>query len=96
MTNNDNLAAMGYSSREIMEHREFEASQPRGSYFANALAFIVESMNENEIDWGMIESLEGADLLEWAEMYNFDEENYRKAVEAFEVAAEMKVGFDIG
>lgn len=87
MTNTDEeLYAQGYSTREVFEQREFEASQPIGSYFANALAFIVESMNE-EHSMGDIESLDEETMMEFAEMYNFTPEALEKAIEAFRPAA---------
>lgn len=86
MTNNDALAAMGYSSREIAEQNAFEDSQPRGSHFANALAFIVESMNE-EHSMGDIESLDEETMEEFAVIYNFTPESLAKAIEMFRPAA---------
>lgn len=81
------LQEMGYSTREVFEQREFEASQPTGSYFANALAFIVESLTENDIEWDMIENLDHESMMEFAEMYNFTPDALEKAIEAFRVAA---------
>jgi hypothetical protein len=87
MTNNDEaLYAKGYSTREVFEQREFEATQPIGSYFANALAFIVESMND-EHTMGDIESMDEETMMEFAEMYNFTPEALSQAIEKFRPAA---------
>ena len=90
MTNNDNLAAMGYSSREIEEENTFRASAPWGSHYANALAFIVESINDDHT-LGDIEALDYESMMEFAEMYNFTEMALRKAIDDFRKAAFREV-----
>ena len=92
MTNNDypNLTAAGYSSREIEEHAEHLANAPAGSHFANALAFIVESINDDHF-LGDIEELDYESMMEFAEMYNFTEESLRNAINSFRKAAITEV-----
>lgn len=82
------LADMGYSTREIEEEMNHQKNSPTGSYFANALAFIVESIND-----GMtitdIRTLDYESMMEFGEMYNFTEESLSLALEQFEKAAQI-------
>lgn len=68
------------SSREVEEHNEHWQNAPAGSYYANALAFIVESFLEDNIeDYMDISSMDVESLNEFAEMYNTTVEMIHKA-----------------
>lgn len=81
-----NTISVAMTRREIREQQEFERNAPWGSYFANALAFIVESMNE-EHTMGEIENMDIDTMLEFADMYNFTPDALQKAIDAFRPAA---------
>lgn len=97
MTNNtdreDMLLAMGYSTREI---QEMEIAESKPNLYTNALAFIIESIVDNSEDSafasGDIKGLDEGSFREFAAIYNFDRENFDKAMESFEkaVLAEMR------
>lgn len=85
------LTSMGYSSREIEEAQEHAAGAPWGSYFANALAFIVESLDDEgsplaQFGSGYLRELSEEDIMEWAESYNFTVESLTQALDAFQRA----------
>lgn len=80
----------GSSTREIEEHHEHWSNAPAGSHYANALAFIVDSINDGHF-LGDIEELDYESMMEFAEMYNFTEESLRKAIDAFRKAAITEV-----
>lgn len=69
------------------EEQQFNASQAIGSHFANALAFIVETLNEQDLGMGDIEALDEESMLEFAEMYNFTPESLAQAIDQFRPAA---------
>lgn len=89
MTNNryDKLLALGYSTREVEEVIENEVG---GSYFANALAFIIESLNE-EHTLELLKSLDEGSFDEFATIYNFTRESFDRAIESFRKAATREV-----
>lgn len=82
----------GYSTREIEEERENAVA---GSYFANALAFIVETLSDEETPVHNTDDFENNlspdDMLEWADMYNFTLEAFHKALEMFRNAVTAEV-----
>ena len=60
---------------------------PRGSYFANALAFIVESLKDNEVECSAdINNMDYESIMEFAEIYNFTYEAFGDAIRAFQQA----------
>lgn len=92
MTNNmtrreARLAAQGYSTRELDEERE---NATTGSHFANALAFIVDSLADDETPVFNTSDFENnidpESIMEFAEMYNFTLESFHKALEYFQRA----------
>lgn len=88
------LTELGYSTREAEEAAEFEKTAPPGSHFANALAFIVESLSDPETpvyNTSDLENLDSGTLLEFAEMYNFTDDAYRKALQQFSAAVSAEV-----
>lgn len=94
MTNNDResaLYALGYSTREVEETLEAESKNATGTHFANALAFIVESLTDegtpiSEFGTGYFHGMDSTDLMEFATMYNFTEEAFRKALTAYQLS----------
>ena len=89
MMNNryDKLLALGYSTREVEEVIENEVG---GSYFANALAFIIEGLND-EHTLEQLKSLDEGSFDEFATIYNFTRESFDKAIEGFRKAATREV-----
>ncbi len=94
MTNNTHtpddfprLAASGYSTRELEEQAETLNKAPAGSYFANALAFIVESLADGEVESSNeIQALDYEAIMEFGEMYNFTYEAFGDAMRKFQQA----------
>jgi len=84
------LAAQGYSTREIEEEMNHRKNAPTGSYFANALAFIVESINDGMTTTD-IRTLDYDSMMEFGEMYNFTEESLSLALEQFEKVAQIHI-----
>lgn len=67
-----------------------------GTHFANALAFIVESLADAEEGTGMfnttdLENLDKESLLEFADMYNFTESTFENALKMFCSAVDQEV-----
>jgi hypothetical protein len=66
-----------------------------GSHFANALAFIVESLSDADTPVSNTDDFENnidADtILEFAEMYNFTLDAFHKALEMFRKAVDAEV-----
>lgn len=101
MTNNDResaLYAMGYSTREVEEQLENETPNSSGTHFANALAFIVETLgntHNEELPVHNTDDFENAldaeSLMEFADMYNFSMESFRTALDWFRVAVKTEV-----
>ena len=83
------LAASGYSTRELEEQAEALNNAPAGSYYANALAFVIESFLEgNAEDYTDFSTMDHESLLEFAEMYNTTTEMIAKAVRDIRTVAE--------
>lgn len=77
------------SSREVEEHNEHWQNAPAGSYYANALAFVIEAfLEENVEDYTDITMMDYESLLEFAEMYNTTTEMIAKAVRDIRTVAE--------
>ncbi len=84
MTNN-------MTRRELRAEREVVAA---GSHFANALAFIVESLADDDTpvsNTSDLENLDSGTLLEFEEMYNFTDDAYKKALDFFRQAVDAEV-----
>lgn len=97
MTNNmhPGTVSVPMTRREIQEQKEFERNAPWGSYFANALAFIVESLSDDETPVHNTDDFENnlspEDIMEWAEMYNFTIDAFHTALEMFRKALDQEV-----
>lgn len=91
MTNEriDRLTAAGYSTKEIEEQMEHEANAPAGSYYANALAFVVESIvDDNAEDLLDIALMDRGSLMEFADQYNTTLEMIYKATRDIAIVKE--------
>ena len=66
-----------------------------GSHFANALAFIVESLADDDTPVHNTDDFENAHdidtILEFAEMYNFTLDAFHQALEMFRNAVDQEV-----
>ena len=77
------------STREREEHEEHLKNAPAGSYYANALAFVIESILEGSAeDYTDITMMDYESLLEFAEMYNTTTEMIAKAVRDIRTVSE--------
>jgi hypothetical protein len=82
---------MGYSTREVQETLD---SETLGTHFSNALAFVVESLADDDTpiqNTSDLENMELTELLEWCDMYNFSPNAFRLAIEQFTLAVHHEV-----
>lgn len=88
MTNN-------MTRRELREQAEHERNAPWGSHFANALAFIVESLSDDDTPVNNTDDFENnidpETFMEFADMYNFTREAFDQALEMFRNASDAEV-----
>lgn len=85
--------------REWRQNQEFAADNEiavSGTHYANALAFIVDSIGttdegDGSLNTSDIENLDRESRLEFAEMYNFTESALEKALQYFRSAVDKEV-----
>lgn len=71
----------------MTNNNQLPENAPAGSHFANALAFIVESLSDDNAESTHdIQAMDIESRMEFAEMYNFTEEAFQKAYTAFRQA----------